>query len=400
MPQAPSSSYRPFRTGRRLPGPAALALLVVLAALAGCQSTNPVDALSLSGKDAAASVPETQTVGSGPLKLAMLLPLSAEGAERDRAADYRDGAILAMQDLGGNRATLTVYDTKGVPTEVARLGKQAIAAASEVIIGPTTPGAVEALASAVAGELPVVLALTPDIPLNTRDLFTMKSNEADSADAVVSYAVAAGKSRFVVLAPEGYGPASLARVRKGIADSHGQLLGTVAYPSEAAAVPAAIAANAKLIGRASAVLLVAGLDTTAATRALRTEKLITDQRPLLATSAWPQAALADKSAEGALVALPSQAGLRQISERFTRTFGRPPSSDAAYAYDATAIVLGVDRVMGPTALTAETLASDKGFRGATGVFRFGGDGSIDRLLPVYVVRNGTMKLVKAAEPSF
>jgi ABC-type branched-subunit amino acid transport system substrate-binding protein len=330
----------------------------------------------------------------------MLLPLGSRGTERNLAADYRDGAALAVRNLGLKQATLTIYDTKGVPTEVTRLGNLASSGGAKAIIGPTTLGDVSALVGMSINRNTVILALAADVPAGKGNVFAMMSDEADSAEAIGAYAVAAGKKNLVILKPEGFPDLSLVRIRKGIESNRGHIVGVIGYPVQGQEVAPLVAKNAAAIGKADAILLLSGPDTEAVAAALRQGGFVTERRPLLGTIGWSKSAIADKNTFGALLALPDEAGLRQIAKSFTETYGRPPSAQAAYAYDAAAIVLGIARVLGPEALTGQTLISDKGFRGTTGIFRFDKDGSIDRLLAIYVNRDGVLNRIKTAGTSF
>jgi ABC-type branched-subunit amino acid transport system substrate-binding protein len=394
------------RNRRRLAADALRVAVVIglawaLTGLAGCQSADSEDALSsvVAGR-AAPQGPEIQTVGSGPFALAMLLPLGSTGMERNRAADYRDGAALAVKDLGLKQATLTIYDTKGVPTEVTRLGNLALSGGAKAIIGPTTLGDISALVGMNINKNTVILALAADVPAGKGNVFAMMSDEADSAVAIGAYAVAAGKKSLIIFKPEGFPDSSLVRIKKGVEGDQGHIIGVIGYPAQGQEVAALVAKNEAAIGKADAILLLSGPDTEAVAAALRQGGFVTERRPLLGTVGWSRSVIADKNTFGALLALPDEAGLRQIAKSFTATYGRPPSAQAAYAYDATAIVLGIAKVLGPKALTAQTLVSDKGFRGTTGIFRFNKDGSIDRLLSIYVNRDGVLNRIKAAGTSF
>jgi ABC-type branched-subunit amino acid transport system substrate-binding protein len=305
-----------------------------------------------------------------------------------------------MKNLGQDRATLTVYDTNGVPTEVTRLGNVAIQSGVKAIIGPSTRQGVSDLVGIGANKTAIILALTEDIPASKENVFTMVPGETDSAIAIASYAIAAGKRNLVILQPDGFASSAQIRIRQSIEAKQGHMTGVVDYSPQEQRVATQIAKNADLVRRADAILLLSGPGMVAAAAALRSAGLVTASHPLLGTVGWPKSLIADTSTYGALLALPSEVGLRQISKSFLVAFGRPPSPQAAYAYDAVAIVLGILRVLGPEALNKTTLLSDKGFRGATGIFRFNGDGSVDRLLSVYVNNDGTLKQVKAAGISF
>ncbi|TIS91234.1 MAG: ABC transporter substrate-binding protein, partial [Mesorhizobium sp.] len=94
--------------------------------LLGCQSKGAVSdaldpaAIQAPNQPAAVAVANasmaTQSLGTGPTKVAMLLPLSASGSAGENGRKMLDAAKLAMTDLGNPLLTLTVEDTKGDET--------------------------------------------------------------------------------------------------------------------------------------------------------------------------------------------------------------------------------------------------------------------------------------------
>ena len=101
-----------------------------------------------------------------------------------------------------------------------------------------------------------------------------------------------------------------------------------------------------------------------------------------------------------LIAMPDQASLAMVGTRYQAKTGRPLSLHAAYGYDAVAVAAGIVRTLGPDALTQATLTKPSGFRGSTGIFRFRADGTVERQLALYRVRNKALELLDPAPEGF
>jgi ABC-type branched-subunit amino acid transport system substrate-binding protein len=117
---------------------------------------------------------------------------------------------------------------------------------------------------------------------------------------------------------------------------------------------------------------------------------------ILGTSEWK----AGNMPEGAFVAAIDQSGLKHIADAFRRIYGRALSTEAAFAYDAVAVAAGIVRSKGIGGLSASDLQANAGFVGATGPFRFLGDGNIERRLAIYRVTTGTLKEHEPAQRQF
>lgn len=395
-----------LKTSRR-PSPAmsfsrVFAAAAVCLAAVGCQSS-ATDALDIAGAEKAAprAIVEQEAIGEGPALIAMLLPRSAPGSDGSDAADYRDGAALAVKDLGDGKASILVLDTKGQSSDTNRLAQEAIAKGARVILGPTTASDVAVMASVSPGTRPPVIALVSNAAPKIDNVYDLVSDEIDSAIAGAVYAVAAGNSSFVALAPRGYPAAAIERLSKRLAAHGASLTGTLEYSGSTSNVIAELQPQkAALTGAGAVIVLAGGGDAEAAVTALRSATVLSSGGFLVGTSAWPQSLLSSAVAEKAVVAFPGRASMAEISERFRAEYGRPLTLSAAYGYDAAAIPIGIIRVIGPDGLSAATLTAAKGFRGATGVFRFDAEGRVERLMPVYQVSAGALRPVDGAAAGF
>lgn len=134
--------------------------------------------------------------------------------------------------------------------------------------------------------------------------------------------------------------------------------------------------------------------------ALRQRGGLGTQVPFLGSQVWPSRSYGEPALEGSLLALIDQVALQRISKRFEEAYGRPLSLEAAYGFDAVAVAAGIARTRGDQAISPKTLQNPAGFAGATGVFRFGPDGRVDRRLAIYQLINGKPVLRQATPLGF
>lgn len=366
------------------------------AALSACQTADIEGAL-----DPAAIPPPqagpvgAETLGNGAVSVALLLPRGAGGEVARAAVEYRDGAALAVADLGADHVKLTVLDTEGQAATARTRAREAAEAGARLILGPASAAELEAAAAARRRNEPPMLALVDNAAPRPAGVFAFLSDEVDGALAVAAHARVAGKRNVLVLAAPDLPSASAARLKAGIESQDGSLLGPLAYrPSQGLA-----GAGGELVARAEAVILFAGADPVSAIAALRAAGLPADAM-VLGTAGWTRQHQTSPALSGALVPVPDQSGLREVSARMQAAYGRPLTVEAAHGYDAVALAAGVVRAMGAQGLATATLRQPTGFRGATGAFRFGQDGSVTRLYAIYRAGPGGLKLVGEAAAGF
>ena len=100
------------------------------AALAGCTSQR-VGRFLEPGTSRAAPVPQVQaqpltgptvgeTVGTGPVKVGLILPLTQSGSPSAVGASMRNAAQLAIEESGMNDVTMMIVDDHGTPDGAAQ----------------------------------------------------------------------------------------------------------------------------------------------------------------------------------------------------------------------------------------------------------------------------------------
>lgn len=368
-------------------------MLCLCLTVAACQGVDTQEALET------APMPEApagdEVLGKGAVRVALIVARGAAGQAGVDAAEYRNGAALAMSDLGADHITLSVLGSGGDAAAAGTQARQAIGEGARLIIGPASAAELAAVASARRRNEPPVLAFLDTGARRAPAVFTLRSDEVDGALATGVYAAAAGKGDIVAVAgPGGLSRDASARLKAGLEKKGGRLLGVVETSATGG-----LAGGGDLVGRARAVLVFAAADPEPAVAALKAGGLAADAL-VLGTPAWTRQHHTSAALAGTLVPAPEQSGLREVEARMRAAYGRPMTMEAAYAYDAVALAAGVVRAIGAEGLSAAVLRQPTGFRGATGAFRFGEDGAVTRLYAIYRTGKDGLKLVQDAAPGF
>lgn len=367
--------------------------LVLGFTLAACQGVDTQEALEMAQASAAPAGDEV--LGKGTVKVALIVARGAEGQAGLDAAEYRNGAALAMSDLGADHITLSVLGSGGDAAAARDKARQAVGEGARLVIGPASPAELEAVAAERKRNQPPVLAFVDNGAKRAPGVFALRSDEIDGALSVAGYAAAAGKGDILAIAGQGgLSREAVARLKAGVEKNGGRLLGVAQFSAQSGLTGAG-----DLIGKARSVLVVSAADPEQAVAALRAGGLAADAL-VLGTALWTRQHHVGATLAGALVPAPEQSGLREIEGRMRAAYGRPMSMEAAYAYDAVALAAGIVRAIGAEGLGANVLRQPVGFRGATGAFRFGDDGSVSRLYGIYRTGKDGLKPVQAAAQTF
>lgn len=366
---------------RRILGVCSLALAV----LTGCQSASTPDVLASAEQENQSAAPGTSTtVGAGSAQVALFIDRGIPAS----ADDYRDGAALAVKELGAGTLALTVHDLQAGSGDPAGQVKKAASDGTKFFIG--SPSLAKAVATGASGSAFVLLASEPDSAG-----VAIVSDEIDGLIEVAAYAAGAGRTEIMAVSGHPLSEAQVQRLRSGMKKAGANLLDIVTDPSSAAGKKSL----AKL-GDVQAVLLIGSDAPKVIAPILRQGGVLRADVPFLGTGAWPADSYSEPALEGSLLALVDQSALKRISTRFQAAYGRPLSLEAAYAFDAVAVASGIVRAKGDQGLTNDALRTASGFAGATGVFRFDAKGRVERRFAIYRLVRGKPSLLDAAPAGF
>lgn len=368
------------------------------AAQAGSSSTTA--AQMTGGSPAAATAAKaSQTLGTGPTRITMLLPLSAPGSAGENGRKMYDGARLAMADLGDKLLTLTIEDTRGDSAYAKDLAVKAITSGgAKAVIGPAELTAAQHLAKLSGTTRPPVLALADNFA-GGPGVYSVRLSEADSAAAGAAAIASKGARKFVLMVPAGANSSAIeARVNNALSIYGATLAVTLPYsPADAAK---AVSDMGSLVEAPDAIVVASGDGSpSAALAALKAKGIPGKTVKLIGTDRWLERPM-DPLYEGAYIATLDQSETGPIADRFKATYSYQPDVNVAYAYDTVALSAGIASSAGPDGFKKQVLENATGFRGSTGLFRFRADGSSQRSMPFFKVEKGKLKLVEKSTSGF
>lgn len=388
------------------------ALLALPLGLAACQANN--DSIDVLGSvaDNGPALPEmapaklgaakpAQTLGNGPVKVSMLLPLSASGPDGDRGRKMRDAAALAMSDLGNGLLTLTVEDTAGDDSRARQLATGALASDAKLIIGPSEPEAVRQLAAISGSNRPLVLALA-DNYAGAPGIYSVRLNEADSAAAGAAAIATRGTRKFVLFMAEGdAGKAIEKRVVNSLSIYGASLAVALPFGPATGGSEKAVADMMALVSEPQAIVIASGSANPAPlVAALKDKGMLGKNVALIGSNRWLEHGIDDPVLQGGYIATLDSAEIGPIADRFRTTYSYEPDVNVAYGYDTVALAAGIASALGPKGFTRQIFENPTGFRGSTGVFRFRGDGAGERAMPFFRIDKGRLKQVEKSTSAF
>jgi len=378
----------------------------LLFVLAACQSSTDVtDGLNPGAVDGGTqtgrAAQKAMKLGKGDIKVAMLLPLSAAGSVGEEGRKMRDGAHLAMNDMGNDVITLTIEDTRGDAALAKKMTVEAMGSGVKAVIGPTELPAARQLAQISGTKRPPVLALAENFA-GSSGVYSVRLSEADSAAAAAAALADKGKRKFVLFVADGADAAAITkRVENSLSIYGASLAVAMPYTTVAGGAEKAVADMAALVDKPEAIIVASGSrNPSAIVSPLKTNGFLGKGVALIGTSRWLAQPLNDPLLDGAYIAALDIAETAPIAARFKATFKYDADVNVAYAYDMVALTAGIASAVGPKGMTRQVLENPTGFRGSTGLFRSRADGASERSMPFYQVRNGTLKQIEKSISGF
>jgi branched-chain amino acid transport system substrate-binding protein len=341
---------------------------------------------------------------SGPVKVALLVPLSGANAELGKA--MLEAAQLALFTTASEWLTLVPRDTAGTAQGAANAARSAISDGAKLILGPLLAAEVEAVKPIARDAKINVIAFSTATQLAGGNVFLMGFLPRQEVVREVSFARDKGLSRFAALAPNSqYGHLMTDALREAAAASGGSVV-KVEYLDPRAADPAAAvrrllspsAAGGAAASPAAppspsgdpgfdALLLPAGgAQLKQIARQLKESGVEPAQTRLLGSGLWDDSAIAGEPAlyGGWFAASPPEPRHR-FDSRFEATYGHPAPRLASLAFDAAALAAVLGKSAGGEPIAPEAILNPNGVTGVDGLFRFTPEGLVQRGLAVLEV---------------
>jgi len=341
------------------------------------------------------------TIGHGPVKVALILPLSGRGQGSLVAQSMRNAAELALSDFQDRHLTLLVKDDRGTPEGAQAAAEQALAEGAQLILGPLFADSVQAAGQAAREAGKPLIGFSTDRAAAAQGVYLLSFMVQAEVDRIIAFAVSQNRRSIAALIPEtAYGRVAEAQLREAAAENGVRIVAIERYP--AGQPQGAVQRLARVIGgptpQAQALFMPENGDgMPALAQALQSVRFDGRRVKPLGTGVWDEARVSALPAlQGGWFAAPDKRGFLDFAVRYRARFNGDPVRLATLSYDAVMLAAALARLEGPQAYNDSVLTSAAGFAGSDGVFRFNPNGTNDRALTVQEIRGGVGVVINAA----
>ncbi|MCB1970524.1 MAG: penicillin-binding protein activator [Geminicoccaceae bacterium] len=412
-----------------------LPLFLLVTACAPSQRTAPPIQPQLTPPPSVASAEPARPVRTGPVTVALLLPLSGQTAALGQ--EMLNASMMAIFDVGETDMQVLPFDTGGTPEGATEAAHQAVERDVELVLGPLF-GASTAAAAPIVREAGLsMISFSNDARVAGNGVYVLGFRPEEQVERVVAYARRQGLSRIAAIAPDdAYGARAIAAWRANVDPAESGSLYAFYPPDENEqarvireftrydARKAALESQvSRLSGRSDAAsrgelarlqqldtlgdppfdaIMIAdhGSRLRSAAALLAYYDVTARNTRFLGTMLWQAdpRLLMEPEFQGGWIANVAPRDDEIFSGRYERLYSAKPNALAGLAYDATALAAVVART--DRTFSADYLTDPAGFIGRAGIFRLDPDGLAEHGLAVLQVNQGTTTVLEDAPRSF
>ena len=341
-------------------------------------------------------------IGSGPIKIALIAPLTGPNGSSALGMSLRNAVELAVGAFDNAEVTVIVKDDQSRPAGARAAAQAAIAEGAELIVGPLFSANVREVGAVARMAGKPVIGFSTDASVAGRGVYLLSFLVEPYVDRIVDYAAARGKRSMAALIPDSdYGRLAeaaflTAAARNDVRVMAVERLRPGASASAAAQKIAGLGAQIDALFIPEQAEAMAGLAQALASAGIDGKRV-----QILGTGLWNDARVLKLPAlQGAWFAAPDNGGFNGFAASYRDKFGADPARVATLAYDAIALSVALARQQGSGRFSERVLQGTSGFSGTDGIFRFRPDGQNERGLSVQMIGNGTTSVISPAPRSF
>jgi ABC-type branched-subunit amino acid transport system substrate-binding protein len=360
---------------------------------AACSSNGPADLST--GSVALTEAPAFDK--KKQIKVALIVPLSAQGHTSVIGKSLKQAAELALFERDNPNLQLIIKDDKGTPEGARAAAEEAVKGGATLILGPLFAKSATAVAPIARQAGIPVIAFSNDRQVAGHGVYLLSFQPAPEVVRIVAYATQQGKRRFAALIPDdSFGRIVAASFKDAVAQRGGSVAVLETYQPTANAMLEPMRKVSEAIQAAEAesggvdTLFVPGAQENLEmiARLLPQAEIDTGKIKLIGTGGmdYPNAGR-DPKLLGAWYPGPDPRGWNDFSQKYAKSYGQAPPRIASLAYDAVSVAIALAGAPEGERYTAATLTRAGGFAGVDGAFRLLPDGTTDRALAILEVKN-------------
>src|SRR5205814_455375 len=297
-----------------------------LAILAGCSGVSEVFNKNPPPGTAAPPV-QSSEIGTGAVRVALILPLSAGGNAGTVALSMKNAGEMALSEFNSPNIQLLVKDDGGTSGGAQQAAQQALAEGAEIVLGPLFAVSVSSAAQIARARGVPVIAFSTDSTVAAPGVHLLSFLPESDVDRVIGYAIQQGKRSFAALIPDNaYGSVVQAAFQQAVARGGGRVVAMERYPLDRAAMQEPVKRVAAAARQADSIFIPDGADAVvAAVQTLAANGVNTRRIQLIGTGLWDDPRVfAEPGAQGGWFAAPDPSGYRAFSGRYRSRYGHDP----------------------------------------------------------------------------
>lgn len=385
----------------------ALCIAAICLAVSACGSMNGL--LGRGPAETGAPAPQTQAappeaseqIGSGPARIALIIPLTQNAGPSVVGTSLRNAAELAYLEAGGNDVTLLVKDDHSNPDGAHAAAQTAFSEGAELVIGPLFASSVREVGKAARAAGKPVIAFSTDTSTAGQGVFLLSFLIENYVDRIVDFAASKGKKSIAALIPDNdYGRVAETEFQQAAARHNIRVMSIEHFQPRT--MKEATQKIAELHDQIDTLFIPEQADAMQAmSDALGAAGINGKQVQILGTGLWNDARVLKLPAlQGAWFAAPENGGYNAFVERYRAKYHTDPTRIATLSYDAVSLAAALAHTQGSQRYSQNVLTNRSGFNGADGIFRFRPDGTNERGLSVLQINNGAAVPISEAPRSF
>lgn len=339
------------------------------------------------------------------MRIALLLPLSAEGRSGEIAKQMKQAGELALFEADNPGIELIAKDTRGTPEGAKAAASAALQEGAEIVLGPLFATSVRAAAPIVQQASVPMIAFSSDQSVAGNGVYLLSFLAGHDVSSVVAYAVTQGKRRFAAYLPQDqYGQIAELAFRQAVTSHGAELVALATYPKDSNGLVKAAKPLAEQMkqNEADALFMPAGQKYLPQLASLLPyHEIDTSKVQILGSTRWDFATIgAQKPLRGGWFPAADPSLWNKYKQRYTQTYGTIPTRITTLPYDAVSLATTFASTPKGRRFTTANLTQRGGFAGIDGLFRFTANGLSERRFAILEVQKFSNKIIQPAPAKF
>lgn len=343
--------------------------------------------------------------GDEKIRIALLLPLSAEGRSAQIAKQIKQAGELALFEADNPNIELITKDTQGTPAGARKAATAAVSEGAEIVLGPLFAASVRAATPVVQQSNVPMIAFSSDESVAGNGVYLLSFLAGHDVSSIVSYAVSQGKRRFSAYLPQDqYGKVAEIAFRNAVASHGGEVVALATYPKDPTGLVQAAKPFAEQVinNQADTIFMPAGQQYLPQLATLIPYYEIDAKTvQILGSSRWDFASVGThKPLVGGWFPAAEPRGWNQFKQRYTQTYGIIPTRITTLSYDAVSLAVSLANQPKGQRYSVANLTQPGGFAGVDGLFRLNQNGLSERRFAILQVQKFSNKIIKPSPKTF